>query len=206
MDYGLREHLNSSKLPHQNTHFTYCSSYPCTLRQHRILKAWFPLEGSLNVIKPEKRDEPDIPTEGHHKYTSLIPGYIDLLVTHQIFTHKGVQSPWRVIYEGKGSEGESLDGAFTQLQKYGTDGMPPGTVCFAIAAKGTTCRFWRFFRRPNEERIKLQSLGLGTSQDSDDVVIVPEGQHGPVYDLQRQEHLIAHILEYIHTQTSRRSG
>jgi len=143
-----------------------------------IFHYWFPTGASANAIKPEAN----------------FGGFIDLLITHLIFQPAGIATPWRVIYEGKSSTGDTFEHISTQLQRYAST-LATGKICYPVGARGKECMFWKF-KKGDSNAMKGIKVERGVVQISEDGRF-PAAK----YDIVANAHEIQIILTYIQGHT-----
>jgi hypothetical protein len=145
-----------------------------------IFNFWFPTGASANAIKPEAN----------------YGGFVDLLITHLIFHPTGIDTPWRVIYEGKSSTGDTFERINTQLQRYASN-LRMGQICYLVGARGRECMFWKFKKGDSVEM-------KGIKVDLQGVVQISENGRFPAtkYDIEGNAGDIESILTYIELHTA----
>lgn len=182
---------------------------------YRILSYFFPDNLSENAIKPEGSTAGDREMRPSAAGTKR-NGRVDLLVTHQVFSAegRGVSTPWRVVYEGKRAKGGgTMDDAETQIQRYLATGVSANAKCFAIAARGRKCRFFRYRNGEGQEPLrtvyvspKRRSRAKKNEEPKNENWEVkvstgrgfpPVGYHDRDYDLKDDSFKISLILDYI---------
>ena len=143
-----------------------------------IFHYWFPTGTSANTIKPEAN----------------FKGFINLLITHLIFQPTSIAMPWRVIYEGKSSTGDTFEHISTQLQQY-TSTLALGKICYPVGARGKECMFWKY-KKGDSNAMKGIKVERGVVQISEDGCFLVAK-----YDIVANAHKIQIILTYIQGYT-----
>jgi len=144
-----------------------------------IFNHWFPTDASENAIKPEAN----------------YGGFVDLLITHQIFHPTSIETPWRVIYEGKKSDGDTFELISTQLHGYASN-LGMGQICYLVGARGSECMFWKFKKGDS-----VEMKGIKVERG---VVKISENGRFPAakYDIEGNPGEIEIILTYIELNTA----
>jgi len=143
-----------------------------------IFNYWFPTGASANAIKPEAN----------------YGGFIDLLITHLVFQGTNLTTPWRVIYEGKSSTGDTFERISTQLQGYAST-LSTGKICYPVGARGKDCMFWKY-KKGDSNAMKGIKVERGVVKISED-----GGFPATKYDIVANAQEIQIILTYIQHNT-----